>query len=308
MTAGTPAQAQRRRPAGSRKRTAGSLTHADMGRVIRVAGYGEGILWGIEHVAAVGDIAAPWTRLILRRTWHGADEATRGLPPETAVSVISASAVAAAQDEDRKVLGIAAGAGNSVNSPGPRSEGVTAPEPPGMRLDFTARDLAEDWLDEASRPGDDRERLAEAFVAGHDERARLVPVAAAPAQPAPDARRALLDIIGEIALLDEPGPAADYICLLARYGLGEAPHPGDGTEPQPAPQPAADPRRYAPTLPELLQGWRETVAALGGTPEAETLRTVIDQVERATAAGAGAESARGALDAQTLHDSPGSDL
>lgn len=58
----------------------------------------------------------------------------------------------------------------------------------------------------------------------------------APAQPAPDARRALLDIIDEVGRLDEPGPAADYIHLLARYGLGDAPHPGDGTEPKPAPE------------------------------------------------------------------------
>lgn len=106
----TPENAHRRRTPGSRKRTAGSLTHADMGRVIQVAGYGEGILWGIQHVAAIGDITEPWTRLTLRRTWHGADEVTRGLPPETTVSVISASSVAAAADEDRKVLGITAGA------------------------------------------------------------------------------------------------------------------------------------------------------------------------------------------------------
>lgn len=57
------------------------------------------------------------------------------------------------------------------------------------------------------------------------------------ARPAPDSRRALLDIIAEVDHLDEPGPAADYIRLLAEYGLGEAPHPGDSTEPKPAPGP-----------------------------------------------------------------------
>lgn len=47
--------------------------------------------------------------------------------------------------------------------------------------------------------------------------------------PGPDARRALLDIIAEVDQLDEPGPAADWIRMLAEYGLGRAPHPG-GTE------------------------------------------------------------------------------
>lgn len=110
VTAATPGQAKRRGAPESRRRPIGSLTHADMGRVVQVPGYGEGILWGIEHVAAIGDIAEPWTRLFLRRTWHGADEVTRGFPPEARVSVLTASAVAGARDDERKVLGITAGA------------------------------------------------------------------------------------------------------------------------------------------------------------------------------------------------------
>ena len=47
----------------------------------------------------------------------------------------------------------------------------------------------------------------------------------------PDGRRALLDIIAELDQLAEPGPTADYIRMLAEYGLGEAAHPDEGRHP-----------------------------------------------------------------------------
>lgn len=71
-----------------RKRTVGSLTHADCGKSITLAGYGTGTLWAIQHVAAIGDIPEPWTRLTLRRRTYS--EATRGMPPGTPVVVSSA--------------------------------------------------------------------------------------------------------------------------------------------------------------------------------------------------------------------------
>lgn len=63
-----------------KKRTIGSLTHADFGKIVQVSGYPRGVLWGIEHVDAMGDIPAPWTRLTIKAMTH---ECTRGLPPET---------------------------------------------------------------------------------------------------------------------------------------------------------------------------------------------------------------------------------
>lgn len=64
-----------------------------------------------------------------------------------------------------------------------------------------------------------------------DYRERAAAIAAAAPAPAaaPDSRRALLDIIDTVDHLDEPGPEADHIRLLAEYGLGEAAHP-DGDE------------------------------------------------------------------------------
>ena len=86
-------------------------------------------------------------------------------------------------------------------------------------------------------PGDagpkHREAVSAALRAVGDYAAAL---AAREPEPAPDARRALLDIIAEVGRLDEPGPAADYIRMLVEYGLGEAPHPGDSTEPKAAPE------------------------------------------------------------------------
>jgi hypothetical protein len=101
VTGPTPGQAKRSSVPVIRKRAAGTLTHTDMGHVVQVPGYGKGILWGIQHVAAIGDIAAPWTRLTLRRTWHGTDEVTRGLPPETRITVLRARETAATAGEEK---------------------------------------------------------------------------------------------------------------------------------------------------------------------------------------------------------------
>jgi hypothetical protein len=65
-----------------KRRTIGSLTHADFGSLIEVPGQAHGILWSVQHVAATGDIPEPWTRLIFKRA-NGASEGTRGLPPGT---------------------------------------------------------------------------------------------------------------------------------------------------------------------------------------------------------------------------------
>ncbi len=75
-----------------RKRTIGSLSHAAFGATVRVLGASgcpQGMLWGVQHVAAFGDIRQPWTRLTLF-LGHGS-EGTRGLPPETPVIVTPAT-------------------------------------------------------------------------------------------------------------------------------------------------------------------------------------------------------------------------
>jgi hypothetical protein len=54
-----------------------------------------------------------------------------------------------------------------------------------------------------------------------------------------DSQRALLDIIAAVDHLDEPGPEADHIRLLAEYGLGEAAHP-DGDLPGIVPSDSTD--------------------------------------------------------------------
>jgi hypothetical protein len=75
----------------AKTRTVGSLTHADFGKAIRVPGYPEGVLWGIQHTAAIGDIPEAWTRVIVRRTHGpGSSESTRGLSPATPVVVLPA--------------------------------------------------------------------------------------------------------------------------------------------------------------------------------------------------------------------------
>jgi hypothetical protein len=71
------------------RRTVGSLTHADFGKTVQVAGYGSGVLWCIQHVAAIGDIPEPWTRLTVKPP-QGGSESTRGLPPTTPVLVTPA--------------------------------------------------------------------------------------------------------------------------------------------------------------------------------------------------------------------------
>lgn len=40
-------------PVSDRRRTIGSLTHADFGRAVQVPGYARGVLWGVQHVARV---------------------------------------------------------------------------------------------------------------------------------------------------------------------------------------------------------------------------------------------------------------
>lgn len=70
-----------------KQRTIGSLTHADFGKVVRVSGYAPGVLWGIQHVAAFGDIPESWTSLTLKPERGGGSEGTRGLPPSTPVTV-----------------------------------------------------------------------------------------------------------------------------------------------------------------------------------------------------------------------------
>jgi hypothetical protein len=72
----------------ARTRTVGSLSHDDMHKLIEVNGYGRGWLWGIQHVAAVGDIPEPWTRLTMRPLHGGGSEATRGLPPGAVVRIL----------------------------------------------------------------------------------------------------------------------------------------------------------------------------------------------------------------------------
>lgn len=69
-----------------KRRTVGTLTHADFGSLIEVPGHAHGILWSVQHVAAIGDIPEPWTRLTFKRG-NGASESTRGLPPGTPVVV-----------------------------------------------------------------------------------------------------------------------------------------------------------------------------------------------------------------------------
>jgi hypothetical protein len=69
----------------ARKRTVGSLTQADFGKTVQVAGYPQGILWAVQHVAAFGDIPEAWTRLTIRA--HRGSEGTRGLHPGTPVIV-----------------------------------------------------------------------------------------------------------------------------------------------------------------------------------------------------------------------------
>jgi hypothetical protein len=70
----------------AKRRTIGSLTHADFGQCIRVAGgiEGHGVLWSAQHAAAVGDIPEPWTRLIFKGI--GGNAGTRGLPPATSAA------------------------------------------------------------------------------------------------------------------------------------------------------------------------------------------------------------------------------
>jgi hypothetical protein len=72
-------------PPPARKRTIGSLTQADFGKTVKVAGYPQGTLWAVQHVAAFGDIPEAWTRLTIRA--RGASEGTCGLPPGTPVIV-----------------------------------------------------------------------------------------------------------------------------------------------------------------------------------------------------------------------------
>lgn len=66
-----------------RSKPIGSLSHADFGKTVHIPGYGTGVLWGIQHVAAFGDIPEPWTRLTFER--GGGSEGTRGLPPTTVI-------------------------------------------------------------------------------------------------------------------------------------------------------------------------------------------------------------------------------
>jgi hypothetical protein len=70
-----------------KRRTIGSLTHADFGALVRVAGHPVGRLWAIQHVAAIGDIPEPWTRLTIKPSHGGGSEALPGLPPSTVVTV-----------------------------------------------------------------------------------------------------------------------------------------------------------------------------------------------------------------------------
>ena len=91
-------------------------------------------------------------------------------------------------------------------------------------------------LDQGDEYGSEGLAVAEALGACVVELRAVLADAAQQPQPAPDARRALLDIIAEVDRLDEPGPVADYIRLLAEYGLGEAPHPDGGIRPKPAPE------------------------------------------------------------------------
>jgi hypothetical protein len=69
----------------SKRRELGSLTHADFGKRIEIPGYGPGILWSIQHVAAIGDIPEPWTRVIIKPEFGFPSEGTKGLPPTTIV-------------------------------------------------------------------------------------------------------------------------------------------------------------------------------------------------------------------------------
>lgn len=82
--------------AKSRKRAAGSLTHEDFGKFVKIDGYPEGILWGVHHVAVLDGSAEPYTRILFQGL---TDECTKGLPPETPVTVREVSA--------RDLLGIA---------------------------------------------------------------------------------------------------------------------------------------------------------------------------------------------------------
>jgi hypothetical protein len=72
-----------------KKRTVGSLTHSDFGHRIEIPGHARGLLWSIQHVAAIGDIPEPWTRITVR-TDRGNSESTKGLPPDTTVVVSEA--------------------------------------------------------------------------------------------------------------------------------------------------------------------------------------------------------------------------
>lgn len=112
---------------------------------------------------------------------------------------------------------------------------VTAPAPEQAGRDPQAeRDYAEftGWWEAQGYDADHAQTfygadvMAETFLAGMQAQRDLD--AAQEPGPAPDARRALLDIVAELDRLDEPGPAADYIRMLAEYGLGEAPHPDGG--------------------------------------------------------------------------------
>jgi hypothetical protein len=73
------------------KRTIGSLTHKDFGKYIEVPGYPEGILWAVHHVAVLDGSAEPFTRVLYSGLLT---EGTKGLPPETPVTLSEVSKLA----------------------------------------------------------------------------------------------------------------------------------------------------------------------------------------------------------------------
>lgn len=107
-------------------------------------------------------------------------------------------------------------------------------------------------------------------------------------QPAPDSRRALLDIIAAVEQLDEPGPEADHIRLLAEYGLGEAAHPdepadnsillsGPRSEGVAAPELAAalaEPRELRKVITELLSMFKGISGGYGARTSSSRLRKI----------------------------------
>lgn len=103
----------------------------------------------------------------------------------------------------------------------------------------------------------------------HDTAHAALDHAAPPAQerPAPDgdARRALLDIIAEVDQLDEGGPTADWIRMLAEHGLGETSHPDAVVAAQERPAPGDDDLRAA--LESLAAFWVREYVTNDGWPD-----------------------------------------